>query len=83
MINVLKQELSKNTFLQTEVTELFLTRTRKEWTDWAEDFNFCLTPVKTPEEALRDEHFVSRNAFVKDDKDRFQGWNLPFRMLRE
>ncbi len=76
-------ELSKNTFLQTEVTELFLTRTRKEWTDWAEDFNFCLTPIKTPEEALQDEHFVSRNAFVKDDKDRFQGWNLPFRMLRE
>ena len=39
---------------------LFATRTRDEWLSLMASHDVCLTPVNSPQEALRDPHVVAR-----------------------
>ncbi len=56
-----KQEL--RAFLQ----QLFLTRTRDEWWEWAKDKEVMLGPVRYLEEATSDPHLLAREMVVKMD----------------
>ncbi|MFC1961695.1 CaiB/BaiF CoA transferase family protein [Chloroflexota bacterium] len=57
-----KQELAA--FLQ----ELFLTRTREEWWQWAQDKQVMLGPVRYLEEAMADPHFKQRKMALEIDE---------------
>ena len=60
--------------LKTELAELFLTKTREEWTAFARDRDCCLEPVLTPGEARTDPHLAARGVFF----DMPSPWgNLP------
>jgi alpha-methylacyl-CoA racemase len=49
------------------IGEVFLTRTRDEWTEHFGDSDACVSPVLSPWEAHLHPHNVARNSFVKVD----------------
>jgi crotonobetainyl-CoA:carnitine CoA-transferase CaiB-like acyl-CoA transferase len=53
-------DLGDQADLVREIRGVFAARTRQEWLDFFEGHDVCLTPVNTPEEALRDPHARAR-----------------------
>jgi alpha-methylacyl-CoA racemase len=51
--------------LSRRVAAIFASRTRQEWTRFAEEHDCCVEPVVAPEEAPRDPHLVSRDLFFE------------------
>ncbi len=48
---------------RARLSALFLSRTQREWIEFAEGGDYCLEPVMTPAEVVEDPHLVSRGAF--------------------
>lgn len=48
-----------------ELSELFLSKTKKEWEQFATKYDICLTPLLSPSEVLTDSQFQSRRFFHK------------------
>lgn len=54
--------------LHRRFAEVFMTRTRDEWTGILENANACVSPVLDMDEAPRHHHNVARQVFVGEDK---------------
>jgi alpha-methylacyl-CoA racemase len=50
--------------IEERFREVFLTKTRDEWTDVFEDVDACVTPVLSPREAVTHPYNVERGVFV-------------------
>lgn len=53
--------------MQDALTDLFLTKTRDEWTAILEEVDACFAPVLSMEEAPQHSHNVARGTFVETD----------------
>jgi crotonobetainyl-CoA:carnitine CoA-transferase CaiB-like acyl-CoA transferase len=53
--------------LRAEIADLFLTKTRAEWTQQAAQLDICLTPVWDPLEVEEDPHIRARGMIIKQD----------------
>jgi crotonobetainyl-CoA:carnitine CoA-transferase CaiB-like acyl-CoA transferase len=60
-------DAAENAVLRRELTALFKTRTRDEWTTFFLDNDLPNSPVNTTDELTRDPQFVSRGTFVTVD----------------
>ncbi len=47
------------------LTEVFATRTRDEWTAFADEHDCCLEPITSPAELLEDEHLLARGLLIE------------------
>jgi alpha-methylacyl-CoA racemase len=54
-----------NATLIPEVEQLFLTKTRDEWVNFAKDSDICLTAILEMDELESDEYLQKRNMFVE------------------
>ena len=52
--------------LRAEMAELFATRPRDDWAASFGAFDCCVTPILTPEEALRNEQLTARGMIVEE-----------------
>jgi crotonobetainyl-CoA:carnitine CoA-transferase CaiB-like acyl-CoA transferase len=55
-------ELSVYNFPKSEIDVFFATKSRDEWTDWARDFDFCLSPVLELSELEKSAHYQEKNS---------------------
>jgi len=53
--------------LREEISNLFLTRTRDEWTEIASQLDICLTPVLDPDEVENDPHVQARGMIYEQE----------------
>lgn len=53
--------------IKAKLAAVFLTKTRDEWVQIANERDCCLEPVLTPDEARADEHLVARKMFFEMD----------------
>jgi alpha-methylacyl-CoA racemase len=58
-------ELSVYNFPKSEIDVFFAAKSRDEWTDWARDFDFCLSPVMELTELENSEQFKAKNNIIK------------------
>ncbi len=49
--------------VKTTLTELFATKTRKEWIAEASEYDICLSPIQSIQEVVDDSNLQSRNMF--------------------
>lgn len=69
--------------LYSILKELFLTKTREEWWNWARDRMVMLAPVRYLEEALRDNHLIARGMVQEREHPtlgRVTGVGSPFKL---
>jgi len=52
--------------MKERFAQVFLTKTRDEWTAIFEDVDACVSPVLSPTEAAQHRHNVARNVFASD-----------------
>ncbi|MEN8137334.1 MAG: CoA transferase [Bacteroidota bacterium] len=68
--------------LKTQVIELFLRKTKAEWTEISKKYDMCLTPVSTLEDVLNNNHFLERGAIFKDtDEETLLNFPIKFGKL--
>ena len=60
-------ELSVYNFPKSEIDTFFSTKSRDEWTDWAVEFDFCLSPVMELSELEISEQIKAKNQIVKGE----------------
>lgn len=69
--------------LRKELTEMFKTRTSEAWCELLEDQDVCFSPVRAPDEALKDPHLAARNVMTTvkvDEMTTVQQPALPFKI---
>ena len=68
--------------IKEELADLFLTKTRDEWTVFFKDVEVCFSPVLEFEESLSDSHLVAKNSFLVSEKSNLPiGFDLGIQML--
>ena len=71
-----------NATLKPEVDELFLTKTRDEWVEFAKDSDICLTAILEMDELESDDYLQKRNMFVEHEHPtygKYKGINQPIK----
>jgi crotonobetainyl-CoA:carnitine CoA-transferase CaiB-like acyl-CoA transferase len=58
-------ELSVYNFPKSEIDHFFIVKSRDEWTDWAKNYDFCLSPVIELSELENSEQNKSKEYIVK------------------
>lgn len=49
--------------IHRELEDMFMKKTKQEWTEWANHHDICLTPVLSSHEVLASTHFQKRKLF--------------------
>lgn len=71
-----------NATLKPEVEALFLTKTRDEWVEFAQNADICLTAILEMNELESDEYLQKRNMFVEHEHPvygKYKGVNQPIK----
>lgn len=71
-----------NASIKSEVEELFRTKTRDEWVDFAQNADICLTAILEMDELESDDYLQKRNMFVEHEHPvygSYKGINQPIK----
>jgi alpha-methylacyl-CoA racemase len=53
--------------VKARLAAIFASQTQAHWTEKLADLDACVTPVLTPEEAVKNEHFLARGMIAEED----------------
>lgn len=68
--------------LKVDLSDLFLTKTKAEWTLFAENYDFCLSPILDLDEISENKHLQEREMFIEmehPDYGKIKSINQPIK----